>query len=60
MDPRYAAAFRDWLACAVAGRRERAAQAAASLGADLLARIVALGTAGHVLDYDDTFLPGIA
>ena len=60
MDPRYAAAFRDWLACAVAGRRERAAQAAASLGADPLARIVALGTAGHVLDYDDTFLPGIA
>jgi 2-methylcitrate dehydratase PrpD len=55
-DPRYPLAFLDWLACAVRGQQEPAAQAAALLGDPLLAA----ATAGHVLDFDDTYLPGIA
>jgi 2-methylcitrate dehydratase PrpD len=55
-DPRYTLAFLDWLACAVRGQQEPAAQAAALLGDPLLAA----ATAGHVLDFDDTYLPGIA
>ena len=55
-DPRYRVAFLDWLACAVGGAGERASQAAAALGDP----VAALATAGHVLDYDDTYLPGIA
>jgi 2-methylcitrate dehydratase PrpD len=53
---RYRAAFTDWLACASRGFAEPAARAASAAGDP----IVALGTAGHVLDFDDTFLPGIA
>src|SRR5215217_6359763 len=49
-------AFIDWMACAVRGYAEPAARAAAEAGD----AVVALGTAGHVLDFDDTFLPGIA
>src|SRR5215212_8271090 len=56
----YRAALLDWMACAVRGRREPAARAAAAAGDGLLERVAALGTAGHVLDFDDTFLPGIA
>jgi 2-methylcitrate dehydratase PrpD len=56
MRAEYRAAFLDWLACAVRGRSEPAARAAAAAGD----RVVALGTAGHVLDFDDTYLPGIA
>jgi 2-methylcitrate dehydratase PrpD len=52
----YRAAFTDWLACASRGFAEPAARAASAAGDP----IVALGTAGHVLDFDDTFLPGIA
>ena len=52
----YRAAFTDWLACAVRGASEPAARAAAAAGDP----VVALGTAGHVLDFDDTYLPGIA
>jgi 2-methylcitrate dehydratase PrpD len=52
----YAVAFEDWLACAAGGARERAARAARAAGDD----VVALATAGHVLDFDDTYLPGIA
>ena len=55
-DPRYRVAFLDWLACAVGGAGERAPQAALALGDP----VAALATAGHVLDYDDTYLPGIA
>src|SRR4029453_9511135 len=51
----YEAALLDWMACASAGRRQRAAQAAHSVDS-----VVWLGTAGHVLDFDDTYLPGIA
>jgi 2-methylcitrate dehydratase PrpD len=54
----YAAALLDWLACAYAGRRQRAAQAAREDG--LLETVTWLGAAGHVLDFDDTYLPGIA
>jgi 2-methylcitrate dehydratase PrpD len=52
----YRVALLDWLACAARGGREPAARAAAGLG-DPVARA---GTAGHVLDFDDTYLPGIA
>jgi 2-methylcitrate dehydratase PrpD len=53
-------AFLDWLACAYVGRRERAARAARGAGDGPLERVAWLGTAGHVLDFDDTYLPGIA
>ena len=49
-------ALRDWLACAARGAREPAARAARSLGD----RVALAGTAGHVLDFDDTYLPGVA
>src|SRR3954454_8490165 len=53
---RYRAAFLDWLACASRGSAAPAARAAAAAGD----AVVALGAAGHVLDFDDTYLPGIA
>jgi len=52
----YRVALLDWLACAAGGWDEPAARAARA-GAD---EVAALGTAGHVLDFDDTWLPGIA
>ena len=52
----YRVALLDWLACAAGGWDEPAPRAARA-GAD---EVAALGTAGHVLDYDDTWLPGIA
>jgi len=52
----YADALLDWLACAAAGRDEPAARAARAIGDP----VVAAGAAGHVLDFDDTFLPGLA
>ena len=55
-DPRYATALLDWLACAARGREEPAARAARTLGD----QVASAGTAGHVLDFDDTYLPGIA
>ena len=54
------AALQDWLACAYGGRRQQAARAARAAGDGLLERVAWLGTAGHVLDFDDTYLPGIA
>jgi 2-methylcitrate dehydratase PrpD len=54
----YKAALLDWLACAYAGRRERAARSARRDG--ILETVTWLGTAGHVLDFDDTYMPGIA
>jgi 2-methylcitrate dehydratase PrpD len=56
----YATALLDWLGCAAAGRDEPAARAARALGEGLHGRVVAAGTAGHVLDFDDTYLPGLA
>ena len=54
------AALLDWLACAYGGREQRAAVSARSAGGGLLETVAWLGTAGHVLDFDDTYLPGIA
>ena len=56
----YAVAFTDWLACASAGADERAARAVRAYGTDLLADVAFAGTAGHVLDFDDTFSDGVA
>jgi 2-methylcitrate dehydratase PrpD len=56
----YRVALTDWMACATAGAEEPAARAARAAGDGLLERVTALGAAGHVLDFDDTFLPGIA
>src|SRR3954468_9963053 len=56
----HAAALLDWLPLRHGGRGEPAARAARAVGDGLLERVAALGTAGHVLDFDDTFLPGIA
>ncbi len=59
LDVRYLHAFKDWLACAYAGREEPAARAARAAAGGLGERIVAVGTAGHVLDFDDTYTPGL-
>ena len=56
----YRPALLDWLACAHRGAREPAARAAAAAGDGLLERVAAAGTAGHVLDFDDTYAPGLA
>ena len=56
----YRFALLDWLACAAGGRDEPAPRAAQALGDGLAERVIALGTAGHVLDFDDTYLPGLA
>ena len=56
----YTVAFTDWLACASAGAGERAARAVRASGGDLLADVAFAGTAGHVLDFDDTFSDGVA
>jgi 2-methylcitrate dehydratase PrpD len=56
----YEVALLDWLACAAGGRDEPAARAARTLGDGLVERAIAAGTAGHVLDFDDTYLPGLA
>jgi 2-methylcitrate dehydratase PrpD len=60
LDPRYLVAFSDWLGCAFAGRGERAARAAAAMADGIAGRVLAAGTAGHVLDFDDTYAPGLA
>jgi 2-methylcitrate dehydratase PrpD len=56
----YTVALTDWLACACAGADERAAKAVRASGSDLLADVAFAGTAGHVLDFDDTFSDGVA
>jgi 2-methylcitrate dehydratase PrpD len=60
VDDAYRVAFTDWLACACAGARERAASAARALGDAPVARVTFVATAGHVLDFDDTLADGIA
>src|SRR4051812_50193144 len=55
-DGAYPTALLDWLGCAVGGWEERAARAARTAGHP----VVALGTAGPGLDYDDTHPPGLA
>jgi 2-methylcitrate dehydratase PrpD len=56
----YRVAFLDWLACACAGVDERAPAAVRASGEDLLSDVAFAGTAGHVLDFDDTFSDGVA
>ena len=56
----HGAALLDWLACAYGGREQRAARAARAADDGVLETVAWLGTAGHVLDFDDTYLPGIA
>jgi 2-methylcitrate dehydratase PrpD len=56
----YRDALLDWLACAARGAREPAAVAARATGDGLLERVAAAGAAGHVLDFDDTYAPGLA
>ena len=58
--PLYRRAFLDWLACALAGRNEPAAAAARAVGDGTTDRVAALATAGHVLDFDDTYGPGLS
>ncbi len=53
-------ALLDWLACAARGADEPAARAARAAGDGLLDRVAHAATAGHVLDFDDTYLPGLA
>jgi 2-methylcitrate dehydratase PrpD len=60
LDSRYRGAFLDWMACAVGGLDESATRAAREAGDGALERVIAAGTAGHVLDFDDAFLPGVA
>ncbi len=56
---RYRVALLDWLACAVGGSGQPAARAARAVGDGLLERVTWAGCAGHVLDYDDTYSPGL-
>ena len=56
---RYRIALLDWLACAAGGANEPAVRAARAAGDGLLDRVTAAGAAGHVLDYDDTYTPGL-
>jgi len=56
---RYRIGFLDWLACAARGMRERPVQAAKHAADGLSGRVAAVGAAGHVLDYDDTYAPGM-
>jgi 2-methylcitrate dehydratase PrpD len=56
----YRVALLDWLACAARGAGEPAARAARAAGDGVLERVAFAGTAGHVLDFDDTYVPGLA
>ena len=58
--PKYRQAFLDWMACAHAGLTEPAVRASRQIDDSLLKRTTWLGAAGHVLDYDDTYAPGLS
>jgi len=60
MSEHHATALLDWLACAVRGCSEPAARAARGAGDGPLERVAAAGAAGHVLDFDDTYEPGLS
>jgi 2-methylcitrate dehydratase PrpD len=60
VDIRYRTAFLDWMACAVAGRSEPSAVAAREVADGLGDRVAAVAVAGHVLDFDDTYGPGLS
>jgi 2-methylcitrate dehydratase PrpD len=55
VDPGHRVALLDWLACAAGGAGEEAVSVARATGS----AVVVAGTAGHVLDFDDTWLPGL-
>ncbi|HEX4009573.1 MAG TPA: MmgE/PrpD family protein [Solirubrobacteraceae bacterium] len=59
-DSAYGVAFVDWLACACGGTGERAARAARAAGEGMLGEVAFAASAGHVLDFDDTFSDGVA
>ncbi len=59
-DARYRIAFLDWLGCGSAGSSERAARCARAIAEGVSGRVFAAGVAGHVLDFDDTYVPGLA
>jgi len=59
MSERHRLSLTDWLACAARGAREPASVAARAAGDGLLERVGAAGAAGHVLDFDDTYAPGL-
>ena len=56
----YRIALLDWLACAVGGAEEPATEAALAMADGLEGEVAAAGTAGHALDFDDTYTPGLA
>lgn len=56
----YRLALTDWLACACAGADQRAAVAMRTTADGLLGDVAFAATAGHVLDFDDTFSEGVA
>jgi 2-methylcitrate dehydratase PrpD len=56
----YRVALLDWLACAARGAGEPAARAARAAGDGVLDRVAFAGTAGHALDFDDTYVLGLA
>ena len=55
----YRVALLDWLACAAGGSQQPAAHAARGAGNGFAERVAWLGCAGHVLDFDDTYSPGL-
>src|SRR5687768_4352559 len=63
-EERHLDALADWLSCAVAGARERgpaaAGAAAEAAGGGPVDTAAWLGACGHVLDFDDTYEPGLA
>lgn len=60
LDPGYRVALLDWIACAIGGANERASRSARAAADGLSGRVLAAATAGHVLDFDDTYAPGLA
>ncbi len=60
LDYRYRVAFLDWLGCSSAGASQRAARCARATAEGVSGRAFAAGVAGHVLDFDDTYVPGLA
>ncbi len=59
VDAAYRIGFTDWLACAVGGSGEPAAIAATRVAEGPVGRAMALAVAGHILDFDDTYAPGL-
>lgn len=65
IDARYRHAFLDWLACAVGGLSEARRIDIRDVGRNqpdsgAFSEVVMFGTAGHILDYDDTYPPGLS